>query len=619
MNDGGNAAAPAVRREAAGIGNTMDAQPTRSSIGIRRRPRLIANAAIFILALILARLSASRLLSVELPGILSLWSFATAGALGLFTGLIPKPTRLRLLASAQRALGSPAATIIGAIALFLALLSCGISRMDIRWSGPTMLSPEVNGTARTLSSRTIDNGYSSASLYMPAYRMFRFTVGGYEFEVRPNPLSVTAINVPFSATEAGPYAEIEKGLLASFFQFFEQREIDEAQRQIYASEPDTEANKAMLKRLQAIHDAEAAVFILMSPEMGSIRAHNIEAAYPQDPWPTLILAGSAYAAKHYGDCRNRLSDSYLQRTTALAMPEIELAGRFFRAVCSLKEGGTALDLKRRRMLDLARRDFAVAEQQSRSLADGDFRDIALPSSIIFQAICDFYSGRFDQSVETFTRAFEVGRPDLRARALNGAGYAKFVAGDTYQAAVYLNQALTVKPNFPYARSNYGYVLMSDKSKYDEARNYFLANVQDPDLQKNSPRDITLAKLSVAHLLELQGAPLAKVIASYADIAHKIHVNAWDGIVPNGLRYGYLARELTNRVYLSGQYYAVEIFALTFLCRAKERVAPLSESSNRDAVQLRSELDTAIVKLRREVSPAWLEHPGSGWFSALQGC
>lgn len=601
-------------------GVTMATRLSNVPPRVRKQSRLLLNFAILLLCLVLARLAISHVFSVTLPDLLSLWGFTTAGAIGLFTSLLPKRTRLTMLANAQRLLGSSRTTVIGIAVLLMTAGACSIARYDIRWAGENTLQVSLNDRLLTLRSDRPEGGYHRTTRFGFVGRKFALRVGAYSFSDRPAFLSNRSITIPFFAVAAqNPrYAEVERALLTGFLQYQEQSQIEQAQRMIGALNPQLQAEQDAVRRLQGLHDTLKAIFVENSPQVATVRARDIAATYPQDPWASLLLAGAEYSARRYENCTAALSDRYL-RDVAEAMKEIYVTARFFRGVCFLRHASVSVGPQKNRMNQIAHREFSLAEAESRRLPDSDFKDFSLPSSIIFQAIIQFYGGGFEEAVATFRRAFDVGAPDLRARAYNGAGYARFVQGRLDEASSYLNEALSVKPGFPFARSNYGYVLMSDPSRYVDARNNFLANVQDTELQRTSRRDVLLGRLSLIHLSELQNVPLTTIVSEYARLSREVGGNDWISIAPDELRYAYLARELSDRIYLNGQYFGVEILALTFLCRGKSRIRELSLQSNRDAVSFSAELNSRIFNLERTVNPAWLQQPGEGWFSALRTC
>jgi tetratricopeptide (TPR) repeat protein len=593
----------------------------KPALNERKRVRLVVNVTGLLLAAVLARLILWRLFDVSLPDLLSIWGLASVGFLGAFTGILPRVTRARLLLGLQNTLSSRNASYAVIFALAATGIGSGFSRYQIRWVGPNQISLTINGRPHVLQEMQNESGTHIANRFAFSYLKYHIEIKLFSFTGYPRPLTKNVINIPLFVTthEDHQSEEIEKSLLGAFFQFFEQERIEESQRIIDATQVSSSADKNKLQRFKHIYEILEKIFVKPDTLIAIARIGSFSENYPDDPWIVLLKSSAAYAEKNYELCVSILDDKYIASVGSSKDAHISLTARFFKGACKLKQASKALDLQRVNLLESARRDFSVSEQQTSQIDRDNFFNLALPSSVIFQGICLFQAGNSTKAIETFSRSFDIGLLKLRARAYNAAGFARLVEGNLGGAADYLRQSMEVYPEFPYARSNYGFVLMANPKKLDEARSYFLANVQDTTLQKSSQRDVLLARLSLIHLSDLQGMPLREVNNEYSDLSRQIGGNSWNETNSENIKYGYLARELADRIYLNGQYFALEIFALNFLCKARERIAPLSKSNDSDAVNLRVNLDIRIENLRKRVSPVWLSTPKAGWFVSLNGC
>jgi len=261
-------------------------------------------------------------------------------------------------------------------------------------------------------------------------------------------------------------------------------------------------------------------------------------------------------------------------------------------------------------------DFEGSEEQLASSNIGDMRPVGYASSILFQGIAHFYLHEEDAAIDRFDKTILVTTGVIKARALNAKAFLKLVNGDIEGAEPDLYSATKEAPGFPLARSNIGFVLLA-KNNLKLARTYFLQNKNDTYLQKFSPRDVILARVSLAHISEMDPATEGRAIEEYAAVLHDLGKNEYSAMDVPDLRLAYLLNEISESVYMNGQYYALEMFALNCQCKA-DRLAGKLKSDSR-AILLRASLRSRMQAIAKKVNPHWLSFRQKGWFSDLQNC
>jgi hypothetical protein len=588
---------------------------------LTQRPahRIGLNITLLLLALALVRLAMDRLFELTLPDAVSVWGAATAGAAGFIGVIIPKRVRAEALTLLRSMFASSTLTKVCCALAGAALLMCGLVRYEISWVGPELITLTINGGRVDLrGTATADGRHVAARLY-PAGLPFKVALGKFTIAANGYPLANRSLTLPLFVTSNlnGRSAVLENKLLSAFYQFFEQRQLQGAREMMDAYRPTNSTESALLARSESIYRILYLSFVEADPndsKYGLIR--YFQDKYSKDPWSNLLEAARYYSLRNYSKCYGSIDRSYLEYINSMGLNSMSATARFFSGICRMRH---AMQVGRKAQMGLlgqATSDLISAEQESANLKDDGLKAIAYPSSIIFQGIAHFYSGDFDSAVDTYDRATEISTGSIQARAINAAGFSRLVQGDIASAGGLFLRAFESDPNFPYARSNYGFVLLAENHP-EEAEYYFRKNAEDLKLQKESQRDVTLAKLSLATLYDLRGAPLALVNQKYADLLSELNANTYSAVDPPEVRYAYLTREAAKKIYLGGQYYGLEVFALTLLCRAQHRLAYLAPNGNSQAARVVVAND--ISELRSRVNPLWLSGRREGWFSSLNDC
>lgn len=248
--------------------------------------------------------------------------------------------------------------------------------------------------------------------------------------------------------------------------------------------------------------------------------------------------------------------------------------------------------------------FQLTEEMASKQQQSLYRDHALASAVIFQGIHSFYKQDIAGAKKEFLRSTQFAQGSLRARSFNGAGYLEFIQGNLQEAELALLDALESDPNFAYALSNYGYVLMA-KDDFETAIKYFERNAKSEDLRANSYRDVLLAELAVGHAQEEITKDAVKNADYYSGVLGKSGRRDFYGVNPINLRMAYQYTEMAEKIYLSKDYYGLEVFALALLSKARNI---LDEIQNPDTRA--KDLLEKVTKLMAETKPSvpieWLK-------------
>jgi hypothetical protein len=410
---------------------------------------------------------------------------------------------------------------------------------------------------------------------------------------------------------------ISNMILTVFYQFFETRQLDRADSAIDEYTIEDSSDKTAARRLHFITRILRSEFVPpQSRSTAEMLIENYSAVYPGDPILDLMRAAAAYSSNAFQECSSAISQNDISNAEEHGSVELGAAYIFFRGACRLKYARLdATSGGRNAKLAYAYEDFVQAEHLATTSLDGNYRSLALPDAINFEGITTFYEGRSRDAIGIFNRAASHATGSLRARALNSAGFANLVDGNLDAAESLLTEALEADSNFPYARSNLGYVMIA-QGNLAGAEEEFKANADDVALQKESLRDVILANLSLAELYDERGASLSSVNARYGTLMAQIGGNSFAGVEPDATRYALLAEQAVDLIYLKGNYYGLEPFALVLLCKAEGRLMNVSDlNSNR----VRGRLYSEIAALRGRVPENWLFGQHRGWFAPLDRC
>ncbi len=422
------------------------------------------------------------------------------------------------------------------------------------------------------------------------------------------------VRIPFWITVGSmpQLREVEEQLEMSFFQFFEARFLTNAKNKLSALVRD-ESQKQAIERLDFVYQILRLSFLETdASDNKAILIGNFIIRYPDDQWTPLLHAAKYYAEKNYLSC----ADS-LKLATRLGEYPKQSTVNFFRGVCLLKASRDAKGEEEKKLLsNHAIEQFQLAQRLSASDKDNVYRNLALPSSINFQGISYYYRGETDETIKLFTQASEVASGSFKARALNGIGYIQLSRGNLEQAEVALLGAMESDPTYPLARSNYGYVLLA-KQDLKTAQQLFLKNASDERLKVDSYRDVVLARLALVHLAELNAAKVSETISQYEPILAERNIQDFGGVTPDELRLANIHRAIAKSIYLSKEYYGMEIYALALLTRAYMQTALLKPNEKDIRVtNLLDALSSEIATTKVMVSHDWLSRPQKGWFATI---
>jgi tetratricopeptide (TPR) repeat protein len=530
---------------------------------------------------------------------------------------MPASSKLVLANLIKRALGSLWTLRVALVLLVLVALPVLLTGyVEISWKGPETVEVSLNGEDLTLVAIDPDNAKKTARRYGWSLTSFDIRQGSWKADPTILPLTRQEVAIPFwvSASAMPKLVEVEDLLELVFFQYFEARYLTEAKNRLAALSKD-ESIRLGVERLDLLSEILRLDFLERDVSgTKTLLLQDFMSRYRQDAWEPLLRAANAYGEKRYGDCAD-----ILEVTPPHPGAPHQTTVDFFRGVCLLKSSLEQKDAASRETLgDLAVEKFRTAETRLQaSTPEGVYRGLAWPSSILFQAITHYYKGRIPEALELFRRARDASTGSFRARPLNGLGYLEMSRGHLDEAESALIEAMESDPNYPVARSNYGYVLM-DKGEFRKARGLFQKNAADERLKLESHRDVVLAKLAIVHLSELAGASAQEAIDGYAPVLDELKIQTFDGVSPDRLRLAFIHRALARGVYLDKHYYGLEIYALALLTRSSvaARQALAKDKSDAKAGNLVTALDADISKTKLLVSADWLNRPRRGWFASI---
>jgi tetratricopeptide (TPR) repeat protein len=546
-----------------------------------------------------------------------LWSVLGIGtSAGVFYQFLPAASRKFFVSLIRQYLSSRVAVISLSIAA-VGLLAPAVllSYVDIAWRGPARLNVRIGSSPQLLEPQDVQTKVFKTRKLGLSFTTIEVGAENWAEKKRFYPLTPQVIHIPFSVSNASTpeIAEIEEQLEMAFFQFFEARYLNGVKNRISAL-AQNEVLRESIERLEFIYAIIRLDFIEIDlSDRKDLLLESFSKRYSDDPWTNLLQAAKYYALKNYTSCAEHLT---VQRQIG-AHPQLSTI-HFFKGVCLLKASRDAsLPEKKDFFSNLAIRELEMSESISRGKAQGIYRNLALPSAIHFQGIANYYRGRTDEAFRHFQRASEVSSGGLKARALNGLGYIHLSRGQLDEAEMKLLEAMDNDPTYPLARSNYGYVLMG-KGEFSKAKEYFLKNASNERLKIESYRDVVLAKLALAHLSELSGSRDAEVIQQYEMILSELKIQTFDGVTPDTFRLANIQRAIAKNVYLSKDYYGLEIYALALLTRAYLGAAKPMAIGHTDArtKDFLETLSKEIGAIQAMVSQDWLNRPQTGWFSTI---
>jgi len=550
-------------------------------------------------------------IDIEKSELLSILGIGAAG--GGLIKLLPKNASEKITRRIKIALASKFLTkplIILNILIFLPASTT--TYIEVSWKGQDKINISLNDEVFSLVGIEKNTGSRSTRIYRHAFANINISFNEWSEVSRTYPFTKTQITVPIwlAYRETPLYKEIEDQIRLSFFQFFEARFLDKS-KALIATLPSDSTIRPAIERLEMITVILRTDFL--GPDFSDnkkLLLQSFETRYPKDEWLPLVRAANSYAGRNFNQCVDSLSNGTLPSN-------IISTAIFFKGICQLKAGRDLADGNSKNFaVEKSITYFSTAQKALESEYDSAYKDIALPSSILFQGIANYYLERNDEAIRIFNLASMNSTGGIKARALNGAGYIYLSRGMDAEAELTFRQALESDASFAYARSNLGYALMN-RGNYKAAKEIFEKNINDERLKSESQRDVILGKLAITHLAELQGDDIDSVILKYASVLAELNMPTYDGM-DSKLRLANIHKAVAKNIYLSKNYYGLEIYALVLQAKAIIAVNEMKTKNPNDlgVDYLDSELRNEIVSTKKKVSKDWLRRPPVGWFESL---
>ena len=531
-----------------------------------------------------------------------LYEAATGGIAGGVIALLPEASRAALKEAAARVTGSRRTTgFLAAASVSCLSVACAVGRLDVLLPAGSWVVV-VDGIPR---SPIESNAPVSLKAFRLAFTSVEVGVGDLRMRSSATPVVPASITLTENLlnTTVPLYREAQEDLLSAFFQYMERDFLDAADRAFKADE-------GKFKELSRIHDILTRCFIEADlSQRGDVAIETYEQAYPSSVWVPLLRSCIAYSRREYAAARDQL-----EFLSGDVLPEFRATYLFFRGVNRLRAhiasraaGGSASEKP-----DLLA-DFQASGMVG--LGTGAFSELVKQSSAIFRGITLVYLGRMDEALSQFEAACSGRNGGLRSRAFNDVGFVRLISGDLGSAkqAFYRASDEGVE-TFPTARINLAYVEMS-LGEYGAARAILQAAVADPVLKRLSFSSFLLAEAGLAHLALLTGS---EDPVSYDQLLADMKLPKFEGETNALARLAHIHHSLASHLYLSKDYYGLEIFAMAmeaYCIVESDRVMQKNASS--DLGPLRQEALASFERIRATVSPSWfVKRNASGVFGAI---
>jgi hypothetical protein len=169
-------------------------------------------------------------------------------------------------------------------------------------------------------------------------------------------------------------------------------------------------------------------------------------------------------------------------------------------------------------------------------------------------------------------------------------------------------------NGEYARTNLGYTLLAE-GHYDEARAFFSRLTKDDELRRESLRDVVLSELAIAHI-ETDLAPAERPNPdAYNTPLGELGIFNYEGTFPPLLRLAQIRIALADKIYMSHDYYGLEMFALAMYARANTEARSIN--GNPDAAAAAARAVQAFQTVSKTVDPrCFIFHTNEGFFKPV---
>ena len=518
---------------------------------------------------------------------------ATGGVVAAIYGLMSAPTKAYINAALAVVLSSRAVALL-LVSVALVSLICGISiaRIRVVWSAG---QPDIFVDGQDISTKDwIGLSSRSTSLYGLSFTTKKIEVGDYSQTIHFRPLVSMIYDIPESVifSSEPKYREIVSLLTLSFYQFVENKFLTDAKNAFDADDTKRFVDLNTVYQILKLCFVESDV-----ARNGDVLLARFEEERASSPWIPLLRACQSYSRADYDVAAAQLETIPENAKSPLLETYI-----FFRGVNNLRSFVYRISHNGVRDADLmtkVQETFKKATDVTRSGQKGYFQEMALPSAEIFLGISYVYDHDNDKASAAFEGASASTYPDLRARAFSDLGYVTLLRGDLKLAETFFVRALEASPSFPYAETNLGYAYMAE-GRYAEARKLFFRLTQDDALKHDSMRDVILSEIAVAHIDTETNVQTAPNPDAYNAPLKEMGIFNYEGTQPAVLRQALVHIAIADRIYMSPDYYGLEILASAMYARAYFEAGSLT--GNEDAVAAMAKSRSAFEKVRKTIDP-----------------
>lgn len=356
-------------------------------------------------------------------------------------------------------------------------------------------------------------------------------------------------------------SEAERTLSFAPFQFLEVKFLDEADDFISRLASKYGGAAPGVERVQLLSEILRHTLTRETGNKAEGLIERFRRGYKSDQWIAFLDAAAAYHRLDYSKC-SEILDGYKNASEFPGAAGVS----FFRGVCALRLARGQQGEKKVTTLQLAAARFHQSYEAAQKSTSQRYRAFASASASYFKGIVEFYKGDLNGAKKLFQTTALLASDEMRARALNGEGFILFVQGDLEAAELVLLKSLEYSSDFPYAKSNYGYVLLA-LNRMEAATQVFSSIASDKKIERESHRDTTLARISLAYAMELQPEKASMAADEYAAILKGLGFRDFIGVTPKEMRLARLCNELAGKVYTDQFYYGLEIFAAAYYSKA----------------------------------------------------
>lgn len=396
-------------------------------------------------------------------------------------------------------------------------------------------------------------------------------------------------------------SEAERTLSFTPFQFLEVKFLDETDAYISRLTSKYVGIAPGVDRIQMLSEILRHALTRETGNQAEGLIESFKRAYKLDPWASFLDAAAAYHRLEFSRC-SEILDGYKSASEFPGAAGV----KFFHGVCTLRLAREQQGEKKAATLRLAAARFHQSYELAQKSSSPRYKTFASASASYFKGIVEFYKGDLNAARRVFHTTALLASDEMKARALNGEGFILFVQGALEAAELILLKSLEYSSDFPYAKSNYGYVLLA-MNRTEAATQVFANIASDKQIARESHRDITLARISLAYTMELQPERASMATDEYAVILKGLGFRDFVGVTPSEMRLARLCNELAGKVYTDQFYYGLEVFAAAYYSKAILLAweLPVDAKSELSADVLK-EASAGLRGVLRTIQPGWFE-------------